>query len=145
MIRDTPPIFGEWGCHWYEGEFVGYVQGKAAAVKRFVKNPVPTTLSIEADDQVLEADGQDATRVVFKMLDQAGNILPYINDFVKITVQGPGQIIGPQEVALIGGCIATWIRTTGEPGTIRVQAASTRLVSEKIAVDAIEEGRYDGK
>lgn len=145
VIRDTPPIFGEWGCHWYEGEFVGYVQGKAAAVKRFVKNPVPTTLSIEADDQVLEADGQDATRVVFKMLDQAGNILPYINDFVKITVQGPGQIIGPQEVALIGGCIATWIRTTGEPGTIRVQAASTRLVSEKIAVDAIEEGRYDGK
>jgi beta-galactosidase len=65
-----------------------------------------------------------------------GNPLPYLADFIKIELTGPGEIIGPSEVALIGGCIATWVKSTREPGTITIRANSTRLTSETIRIES---------
>lgn len=135
VIRETPRVFGEWGCDWHDGEFIGYIDGKPVIRKFFVKDPVMSKLDIAADDTELKADGQDATRIVFKVLDQAGNLLPYAADFIKIEIEGPGEIVGPSEVTLIGGCIAAWVKSTTEPGVIRVKAKSTRLESETIEID----------
>ena len=134
VIRRAPRNFGEWGSQWYDGEFIGYVDGKPAITKKFVKNPVASRLEIKADHQLLCADGADATRVVFSMVDQVGNLIPYISDFISIEVEGPGEVIGPKQVALIGGCIATWIKAKPTPGIIRVRAVSSRLASETIAI-----------
>lgn len=134
VIRHAPRILGEWGCHWYGGELIGYVNGETAAVKQFVKNPIASKLEIKADHHLLEADGSDATRVVFRIVDQVGNLVPYISDFISIEVEGPGEVIGPRQTALIGGCIAAWIRTKTTPGTIRVRAVSSRFVSEEIEI-----------
>ncbi len=135
IIRETPRIFGEWGCDWHDGEFIGYIDGKPVVKKFFVKDPVMSQLDIAADDTELKADGQDATRIVFKVLDQAGNLLPYAADFIKIEIEGPGEVVGPSEVALIGGCIAAWVKATTEPGVIKVKAKSTRLESETIEIE----------
>ena len=135
VIRETPRVFGEWGCDWHDGEFIGYIDGKPVIRKFFVKDPVMSKLDIASDDTELRADGQDATRIVFKVLDQAGNLLPYAPDFIKIEIEGPGEIVGPSEVTLIGGCIAAWVKSTTEPGVIRVKAKSTRLESETIEID----------
>lgn len=136
VIRHAPPVFGQWGSQWYDGEFVGYVDGQPVIVKKFMKNPVATTLEIEADHNHLDADGCDVTRVVFRMVDQVGNLVPYINDFITIEVEGPGEVVGPKQVALIGGCIAAWIKTKPTPGVIRVRAVSSRLTSEQIEITA---------
>ena len=135
IVIDEMPITGEWGCKWFDGEFVGYHEGQELVRKCFIKNPIPAALTIEADDLQLKADGQDATRVVFKVVDQVGNLLPYIADFLKIEIAGPGEIIGPSEVVLIGGCIATWIKATTIPGEITVRASSSRLASETIRIE----------
>ncbi len=135
IIIEEIPSTGEWGSTWFDGEFVGYHDGQEILRKNFIKNPIPTQLTIEADDLKLCANGQDATRVVFKVLDQAGNLLPYLADFLKIELTGAGQIVGPSEVSLIGGCIATWIKTTTTPGTITVRASSSRLTSETIQIE----------
>lgn len=134
VIRHAPRILGEWGCQWYDGEIIGYVNGKAAAVKKFIKNPVASKLEIKADHQLLDADGSDVTRVVFRIVDQVGNVVPYINDFISIEVDGPGEVVGPKQVVLIGGCIAAWIKTKTKPGTIKVWAVSSRFVSEEIEI-----------
>ena len=84
IIRETPRIFGEWGCDWHDGEFIGYIDGKPVVKKFFVKDPVMSQLDIAADDTELKADGQDATRIVFKVLDQAGNLPPYAADFIRL-------------------------------------------------------------
>ena len=104
------------------------------ARKKYAANPVPTKLTIEADDQELMADGSDATRVVFKVVDQAGNLMPYLNEVIEFEVEGPGTIIGPKLTGLIGGCIATWVKTTGEEGTIKIKGVTTRFESETVEI-----------
>lgn len=47
---------------------------------------MPTKLSATADDCKLKADGINATRVVFKLVDQAGNLIPYANESIQIEV-----------------------------------------------------------
>jgi beta-galactosidase len=135
-----PPVtvmlesIGAWGCAWEDGRIIGYLNGNAAIEKRFVKNPLPTQLIAAADDTVLQADGIDVTRIVFQVVDQAGNILPYLSDVLKLTLTGPGKIIGPQEMPLIGGCIAVWVKTQMTAGVITLSAASTRLRSNVVTI-----------
>ncbi len=134
VIKNAPAIFGEWGCRWFDGEFIGYIGSKPAAVSRFVRNPIPSKLEITADDYQLKPDGQDATRVVFRIVDQVGNLLPYINDFIQISLEGPGKIIGPEQTAFIGGSIASWVKAGEKTGAIRLKAKSSRLASEQIEI-----------
>ena len=79
----------------------------------------------------------DATRVVYRVLDKAGNILPYINESIEFEVSGPGEVIGPKVTALIGGCIAVWIRTTGEKGYIKLKASINTLEAKEIVLKVI--------
>ncbi|NLL48031.1 MAG: glycoside hydrolase family 2 protein [Firmicutes bacterium] len=131
---EYPPIViesienvGVWGSTWFDGEFVGYVQEQEVTRKKFVKNPVATELIVTPDDTELLANGQDVTRLVLKIVDQAGNLLPYLAESLKIEVTGPAQLIGPAQVTLIGGCLATWVKTTKEPGQIRVSVTPSTL------------------
>jgi len=126
---------GIWGVQWYDAEFIGIVDGEEVTVKKFAAAPVPTKLEIEADDTTLIADGSDATRVVFKVVDQVGNILPYLNEVIEFEIEGSGTLIGPKVTGLIGGCIATWVRTTGEEGTIKIKGVTTRFESETIEIE----------
>ncbi|MCK9525777.1 MAG: glycoside hydrolase family 2 protein [Limnochordia bacterium] len=126
---------GVWGSTWFDGEFVGYHDGQEIARKKFVKNPVVTELILIADDTELIANGQDVTRIVMKVVDQAGNLLPYLSESLKLDITGPAEIIGPNQVPLIGGCLATWIKTTNEPGKVRVTVSPSTLNLASKTVD----------
>ena len=146
IIRENPKQFGEWGFRWPDGEVVGFVNGRQVARKAFAGNPVAARLEAVADSDVLvPGETYDATRVVYRAVDQAGNLTPYINEAIKLHIEGPGRIIGPGNPVLIGGCIAVWVRTTGrpsgqtgqpggqvsspagQPGVIRLTACSSRF------------------
>jgi len=43
------------------------------------------------------------TRVVFKIVDAYGNRLPYTNQVVSFEVDGPGELMGENPFALMGG------------------------------------------
>lgn len=136
---EYPPVMmtldvGFWGCAWEEGKFVGYVNGQPVIEKVFVKDPLPTKLIATPDDTSLIADGRDVTRIVYTLVDQAGNLLPYINDFLKLRLSGPGAIIGPHEVSLIGGVLGVWVKTTAEKGMITLSAASSRLQANDVVI-----------
>ena len=76
------------GPAWPSVEFVGYLDGKKVASKAFTKDAVPTRLTAEADDDQLDADGIDATRIVFKLVDQVGNTLPIPQRLFKLKWKG---------------------------------------------------------
>ncbi|MCP4400926.1 MAG: glycoside hydrolase family 2 protein, partial [bacterium] len=135
VISNEVDEWGYWGHGWEDGRFVGYVEGKAVIEKSFVNDPLPKRLQAVADDASLQADGIDVTRVVFRMEDRAGNLLPYLHDFLKLSVQGPGEIIGPHEVSLIGGTIAVWVKSQMTAGTIILSAASTRLKANDVTIE----------
>ena len=136
MDRIPKGLWDKWD--WMDSDFVGYVDGEAVIRRRFVRNPVPTSLTVKADDTVLRAQNKeepyDVTRIIFQTVDQYGNSLDYLMDTITISVDGPAELIGPPTTVMQGGCIAAWIRTTGEKGTVKVCAKTSRLESETVEV-----------
>jgi beta-galactosidase len=56
-----------------------------------------------ADDKELNGDGRDATRVVFLVTDEYGNIRPLATGVIVLALTGPGEIIGENPFALADG------------------------------------------
>ena len=126
---------GAWGHTWENSRFIGYLKGKAAIERRFANDPVPTRIVAAADDAELQADGIDVTRVVYTVVDQAGNLTPFLHEFLKLSVTGPGEIIGPKEIPIIGGAVAVWVKAGTQAGTVTLSAAGTRLMANDVRIE----------
>ena len=74
------------------------------------------------------------------MIDQVGNLTPYIHDFLKLDISGPGDIIGPSEVSLIGGCVAVWVKAQEEEGQIKLSASSTQMQANNVMIEVVKGG-----
>lgn len=140
-----PPItinlkFGEWGVGWGDLELVGYVDGTPVISKRYPKNPYVYKIDVQADHKKLYADRLDATRIVCKVVDQYGNLLPYLNQVLHIETEGDIEIIGPKTVSTIGGCIGFWVRTTGENTSSEavVTVYSDRCKEERVFIEIMD-------
>ena len=85
----------------------------------------------------LDAGARDEVRVIVRALDQAGNVLPFLADNVRVTVDGPARLIGPASSALRGGTTGFWLRATGGTGPIRVHLATERFEAATLDISAI--------
>ena len=137
VIEIPPEQLGVWGLTWENGRFIGYLGGIQAIEKTFACDPVPTMLSAVADDRELQGDGIDVTRIVYKMVDQVGNLTPYMHDFLTLEVSGVGDIIGPTEVPLIGGGVAVWVKTRPKTGDITISASSLRMKANDVVINVV--------
>ena len=131
VIESLPSV---WGGEWEDAVFIGYHNGKECITRRFTANPVRTQLVLTADETKLRADIPDAVRFVVRLLDQAGNELPYSSEVVQIKLKGPAEVIGPKEFALIGGARGFWIKTLGKVGTVKVSAQTGEFKSETVSI-----------
>ncbi|EAR50161.1 probable beta-galactosidase protein [Oceanicola granulosus HTCC2516] len=127
---------GSWGMAWEDVEFVGYVGGQEVARRRFVADPVPTTLEVRPD--LAAARVRDEVRVMIRAKDQAGNVLPFLADAVTLDVSGPGALIGPAQRVLRGGTTGAWVRLTA-PGTVTLSVASGRFAPVEVSISVTEE------
>ena len=66
--------------------------------------------------QLKETDTYDVAAVRIKAVDQNGNVAPFANEPMMLTVSGPIEVYGPSLVALQGGMGGCYIRTTGKSG-----------------------------
>ena len=128
----TPEEFGTWGRVWREGTCTGYVDGKAVKTMVLPADPVPTTLEVVADDTALRAGEKDAVRVVVRVLDQCGNLLPYFEEPVSLVLSGPGRIIGPAEHTLKGGATGFWVEAGDEKAKLYLTVSTRRLLPQSI-------------
>lgn len=129
-----PEEAGSWGMEWEDLSLKGFHEGKLMIERKFCKDPLPTNLYVCADDIKLSAFEKDATRIVVKVLDQYGNVLPFIDEIIKIELNGPARVQEPKEVAVKGGAVAFWIETLNEPGEIEVKIQSQSLGSKSIRI-----------
>ena len=88
---------------------------------------VDAKFTIAADDSSLVGDGADTTRVVMRVTDEFDQIRPFANDAIKLTIEGPAEIIGENPFSLVGGTGAVWIRAKEQAGTVRLTATHPRL------------------
>jgi beta-galactosidase len=83
---------GAWGMLWRDATVTGFIDGKAVVTVTLSGNPLPTTLQVEVDDTALvHAHEKDATRVIVRALDQAGRLLPFMDDVVQVEVTGAAK------------------------------------------------------
>jgi beta-galactosidase len=125
---------GEWGMKWRVGVFSGFVNGEKVIERRFSENPVPSDLSVVADDYQLSAKEKDATRIVLESKDQCGNPMVFLEEVISITVSGAGKLIGPKQFTLKGGSTAFWVETVNQLGQIEIEIQSTRFKTKKLSI-----------
>lgn len=135
-----PPIIvdkleGHWGMSFGNMTLVGFINENEVIRETYIKNPLPTKLYLESDDLLLDSGEIDATRLVFKLVDQVGHELPYTDAIVNVTVEGPAELIGPSQFTLIGGCRGAWIKTTGDKGIITINASCLGLKANTIKIE----------
>jgi len=127
---------------WGDLRIEGYIQGKQAIVRRYSGKGIDQQFSVSPDDTRLEADGADTTRVVLRVTDEFGAIRSLANDAIRLEIEGPGEIIGDNPFALVGGTGAVWLRAKEEAGRVRLTAThpflGKRIVEIEVAPAAAE-------
>ena len=85
---------------------------------------------------LVEGDTYDMAAVRIRILDEHGNIAPYAQLPLKLSLEGPARLVGPDVVTAEGGMTGTYIKTTGESGeaVLTVSTAQTEAVTLRFAV-----------
>ena len=135
-----PPFFADLeldGSGHPELRIDGYLGEKLAVSRSFSSDPAQDQLFLKADDQELIADGADATRLQFKVVDKFGAERAFADGEIRFELTGPGVIVGdnPFSLAGSGGVGAVWIKTSPEAsGTIRIKATHSSLGSKSVEI-----------
>lgn len=140
-----------WDVNYAPGtlEAVSYKDGEIHAKKTIKTAGLAQKMSLEADRDVINADGQDLSYITVKILDKNGNIVPYAENMVRFKIQGPGKIaavgngdptseepfIANYRRAFSGQAVVI-VQSEETPGTITLTATSNRLKSNKIVITA---------
>jgi beta-galactosidase len=101
---------------------VGYIADKAVIEQSIVADQLPRHLVLQADDNTLHADGADMTRLVFKITDTYGNVLPYALNIVQFTLEGEAELIGTNPFPLVGGQAALFVKAKHSASTVKITA-----------------------
>jgi beta-galactosidase len=118
-----PEKYSAWGqSEFYDLQLIGYLDGEPVAEHWVASNQLPTHLELSTDTDQLLADGRDMTRLIVRITDAYGNPLPYATSVIHFDLEGPAELIGENPFPLIGGKAALFIRSTQEPGQVRIVA-----------------------
>ena len=79
-----------------------------------------------------EGTSYDVAVVRICAVDENGNLLSYSNEAIKLTAEGPIELIGPDMFSLRGGMSGFYVKTTGEKGEANVKISCPRLEDEVI-------------
>jgi beta-galactosidase len=118
----------------------GYVGTEQVTEFRMASNPAGDTLAMTVDDATIVADGSDATRAVFRWVDQYGNLRRYHAGDVTLTLTGPATLVGDNPFAFgdYGGLGAVWIRSLpGQTGAITLAASQPELGQAQVQLRAV--------
>ncbi len=124
----------------------GFIAGRRVISKSYSGKAIDQQFELRADDDVLIADGADATRVVFRVTDEYGAVRPYATAAIVLRLEGPAELIGDNPFALIGGVGAVWIRAKQQPGIVFLHAEHPTLgvrdLKIKIGASAVESAEH---
>jgi beta-galactosidase len=129
-----PPFFfttisgmAPWEQEWGDLRLDGYIDGQMVISRQMAADGVDRHLHVEPDDRALSGDGSDATRVVLRVIDAFGAPRPFATGAILLAIDGPGEIVGENPFALVGGVGAVWVKTKEAAGIIHLHATHPYL------------------
>ena len=84
---------------------------------------------------MIEAETYDVVRIVVTLTDSIGQPFQYANAVVKVSLEGPIEIIGPSTFALIAGGRAFWVKSTGQTGAAKVSVSIDDDMTETLSLE----------
>lgn len=148
MIPHSHP---EWPVPYEPGELRAIARrgGKAAAEKLVATMGAPAAVRLEPDRASIRADGCDVSVVRVSIVDDLERIVPFAENEVTFTSEGPGMIIGvgngnpsshePDKAnrrrAFNGYCLAI-VQAGCSPGRITLQGCSPGLRPAEVIIEA---------
>jgi len=153
-----PPFFfstlsgtAPWRRTWDDLRLDGYVGDRKVISRMLSSKGVDQLFHVEPDDAQLLGDGIDATRVVMRVTDEFGAPRPFATSAIELELEGPGEILGENPFALVGGVGAVWVRTRESQGVIALRARHPFLGTKSIRIgvtealrDTVEDGLKGG-
>ncbi|MBN2503710.1 MAG: glycoside hydrolase family 2 protein [Bacilli bacterium] len=126
---------GNWGSPEVSFRIEGYIDDKL--VKSVViSQPKSAILKLYPDATQLRHElTYDVVRVVIQMEDENNNLLGLANDVVSVKPDGSLSVIGPSNIALVGGSTAIYLKTTGKLGKSVVELRCPNQPTAKLEFD----------
>ena len=138
MERNIPGVST---MNWEDLKVIGYINNKKVIEKKYIKNPIFRELEIKIDNDEINSVSNgstwDATRITVKAVDDAKNRLPYINEAIKIDVEGPGELIGNDNPVLEGGYYSFWVKSNNKNGIIKIKISNYRVETKTIEIKVL--------
>lgn len=134
-FADGAALFGKYVSGWGDSSTVWRLDALSGGrvVKSVTKAPDSRLhLEVSASSRWLrETDSYDMAAVRIRLADGLGNPAPYAQLPVKLRVEGPLELVGPDVVTAEGGMTGCYLKTTGETGTavLTVETAQTEPLS----------------
>ena len=128
---------GDWGGSATEYRFDAIRDGRV--VKTVIKTPMKrASLQVGVYSKTLvEENSYDVTAIRIRAVDENGNLLSYCNEPLKITAEGPVEIIGPDLVSLKGGMAGIYVKTIGSSGNAAVTISNPQLGKAVLSLEII--------
>lgn len=111
---------GDWGGTATVYRFEAIKNG--LIVKTVEKSPMKAKqLKVQCSHtELAEKNTYDVAAVRFRMESEKNNLLPFNQDIITLSAEGPIEIIGPKTISLRGGMGGTYVKTTGEAGEAKL-------------------------
>jgi len=107
---------GNWGGEATQWRLDGEKDGQVVASVTCCPS-ASLQLEVKASHRELrEKDSYDTAAIRIRVLDEFGNIAPYAQLPVRLTLEGEAELIGPDILCAEGGMTGTYVKTTGKPG-----------------------------
>ncbi len=128
---------------------VGRSGGKEILTQEIKTAGAPAKIVLEADRNVISADGKDLSFVTVKVLDEAGTLVPNADNLIHFSVSSEGRIVGVDNglqtshesfkahdrKAFNGLCLSV-IQSTEKAGRITLEATSDGLKESSIVIES---------
>ena len=128
---------------------VGRTEGKEILTQEVKTAGAPAKIVLEADRNVISADGKDLSFVTVKVMDEAGTLVPNADNLIHLNVSSGGRIVGVDNglqtshesfkahdrKAFNGLCLSV-IQSTEKAGRITLEARSDGLKESSIVIES---------
>jgi len=128
---------------------IGRTGGKVILTQEVKTSGVPAKIVLNADRNIITADGKDLSFVTVKVLDAQGTLVPYADNLIHFNISGEGKVAGVdnglqtsmesfksnERKAYHGLCLVV-IQSNEKAGRITVKATSDNLKESAIVIDS---------